>query len=91
MVQVRAEIRGTGGAELEIVGKVLVRDDTVAEASPMVRCVSRDIRKVESSYGDNSMEDVPRRDTVIVKNGGFRAGRVWPMGDVENAVQGKVK
>lgn len=35
------------------------------------------------------MEDVPGRDTVIVKNGGFRAGRVWPTGDVESAVQGK--
>lgn len=37
MVQVGAEIRGTGGAELEIVGKVLVRDDAVAEAGPEFR------------------------------------------------------
>lgn len=47
MVQVGAEIRGTGGAELEIVGKVLVRDDAVAEASPKVQKVSRNIRNVE--------------------------------------------
>lgn len=37
VVQVGAEIRGTGGAELEIVGKVLVRDDAVAEAGPEFR------------------------------------------------------
>lgn len=86
--EVRAAVRLVRGAVLEVVGKVLVGDASGAEPSPIrISCkVSIQTKRFKRPWGQ-STEDVPRSESVVVKDDNVRGGRVWPFGGIEDAVK----
>lgn len=81
-----AEVCGTGGAELEVVGEVAVWDSSGAVVGPKDHKVSCAHSHSDSpeTYGE-SVENAPCSDTMEVSNDVVGVGRVRPTSSIQKA------